>query len=98
MSTSNQYEAAVEIREAIQSQTAELRDAIRDVAGVASTLPDRRERFAAELFAVLIRTEAGAGAARYLPDDTVATLARLAWQMADVLDAADPQREVRSGQ
>jgi hypothetical protein len=88
------YESAIEVREALRQVGDQLSADMQTLAAVVvAGSVARRERFAAAMMAALVQNELAIDG---LTGNDLrfegSRLARAAWQLADALDAADPQR------
>jgi hypothetical protein len=88
---SSEYEGALEIVGAIQSAGSEIAQVLNDMQG---QMEPRRDRFAAYLFAELA-AEAMRSRIKLVGDGVKdgKQLAAHAWELADMLDAADPKKK-----
>jgi len=92
MAESSNYECAAEIREAIATLSGHVEDLVNAVNGRNGAAPDRRDQWAGQLFAVLVREEAERLSDHWPSDDRYGRLAAVAWRLADQLHASDPRR------
>ena len=93
MRESTVYEAACEVRDMLREVGGELCSTLNRIGKLESFQARRRDRFAAELFTIMVRDIVRiSGTYQFDKTTDLPALAASAWELADALDQADPKR------